>query len=40
MGSSTLLGMMEDHDFAFKMICTDAGTSSATHSALLPVTSR
>ena len=38
--ASTLLGMTEDHDFAFKMIWTAAGTSSATQSALLPVTSR
>src|SRR5205814_5092570 len=38
--SPMLLGMTEDHDFAFKMIWTAAGTSSATQSALLPVTSR
>ena len=32
--------LTDDHDFAFKMIWTAAGMSSATQSALLPVTSR
>jgi hypothetical protein len=37
---SNLLGLRDDHDFAFKMIWAAAGTSSATQSALLPLTSR